>query len=380
MVVCFRWCGTIVLCGKIRKVKYETTRKDSCGSRVNSRMMFSRQIGDQSYTSSHVDYYPFGLEQSTTADSRAALVQYGFPAWMYSGNELDQLNGLNQYDFHARWLDNVVARFTTPDPLAESHYEESPYVYCGNDPVNQVDPLGLDWYYNQEGEFPKYIKGHEENKNYKYHDKTRMLESDHYKYFFGEYGSIYIVEKMTGNINGFLPEPQVTPTGTSLSYNVYSYESLNTMMGEGNRDGGHSATDWLGLTSSVADPIGGGADKILINRGAYMPRGGIYKANIPITVRTPIVNINTTSKVLNGVRVVGKVAVVTSVLATGYQVGKDIQNGKYYSAGTRVAVAGIAAGASFIPVVGWGVALGIGVADFVWGDEFYNYVETKFGN
>jgi len=98
---------------------------------------------------------------------------------MYSGNELDQLNGLNQYDFHARWLDNVVARFTTPDPLAESHYEESPYVYCGNDPVNQVDPLGLDWYYNQEGEFPKYITGHEENKNYKYHDKTRMLESDH---------------------------------------------------------------------------------------------------------------------------------------------------------------------------------------------------------
>ena len=30
-------------------------------------------------------------------------------------------------------------------------------------------------------------------------------------------------------------------------------------------------------------------------------------------------------------------------------------------------------------VVGWGVSLSIGVADAIWGDQFYNYVEQKFG-
>jgi hypothetical protein len=31
---------------------------------------------------------------------------------------------------------------------------------------------------------------------------------------------------------------------------------------------------------------------------------------------------------------------------------------------------------SIIPVVGWGVAIGIGIADVVWGEQFYNWVET----
>ena len=54
--------------------------------------------------------------------------------------------------------------FTTPDPLAEMHYNESPYSYCGNNPVNRVDPSGMDygddedtnddWYYNQDSKTP----------------------------------------------------------------------------------------------------------------------------------------------------------------------------------------------------------------------------------
>jgi len=111
-----------------------------------------------------------------------------------------------------------------------------------------------------------------------------------------------------------------------------------------------------------------------------MPKGQIYKMNRPVTVRTPFANVNTTSKVLNYTRVGGKILFVGGVVATGYQVGNDISNGDYYSAGTRAAVFGIAAGAAFIPVVGWGVAAGIGVADFIWGDQFYNWVETNLGD
>lgn len=81
------------------------------------------------------------------------------------------------------------------------------------------------------------------------------------------------------------------------------------------------------------------------------------------------------SKVLNTVRVAGKIAFVAGIAATAYDVGADINEGKFKSAGARAAVSGVAAGAAFIPIVGWGVAAGIGVADYVWGDEFYNWVE-----
>ena len=45
-----------------------------------------------------------------------------------------------------RYYDYAVPGFTTPDPLAEKHYSESPYSYCGGNPINRVDPTGLDWY------------------------------------------------------------------------------------------------------------------------------------------------------------------------------------------------------------------------------------------
>jgi hypothetical protein len=53
----------------------------------------------------------------------------------------------------------------------------------------------------------------------------------------------------------------------------------------------------------------------------------------------------------------------------------DIQNGKYYSAGARTAVYGVAAGVVAIPIVGWGVSAGIGLADAIWGEKIYNWVE-----
>ena len=37
------------------------------------------------------------------------------------------------------------------DPLAEKHYNISPYVYCANNPVNLIDPDGMDWYKDKDG-------------------------------------------------------------------------------------------------------------------------------------------------------------------------------------------------------------------------------------
>ena len=43
-------------------------------------------------------------------------------------------------------MDPAEGRFTSIDPLAEKYYSVSPYAYCGNNPVNRIDPGGKDWY------------------------------------------------------------------------------------------------------------------------------------------------------------------------------------------------------------------------------------------
>ena len=51
---------------------------------------------------------------------------------MHVGKELEQFESL-------RFYDPLPVRFTTPDPLALSYPFLSPYAYCANDPVNNVD-------------------------------------------------------------------------------------------------------------------------------------------------------------------------------------------------------------------------------------------------
>ena len=161
---------------------------------------------------------------------------------------------------------------------------------------------------------------------------------------------------------------------------VESWDDNSGLMDAASQGGGNGPSDEIALIGAFGGSTGKGAQNILDNRGAYMPRKQIYTVNKPVTVRTPVVNINTTSKVLNYTRVGGKALGVVGVAATGYQVYNDFDNGNYYSAGARTLVAGIALGATAIPVAGWGVAIGIGVLDYMYGDDFYNWVETKMGD
>jgi hypothetical protein len=189
-------------------------------------------------------------------------------------------------------------------------------------------------------------------------------------------GSLRLAGSFGGEITG-VTNGSFNVTNNGIGAVLAANSEAVTWGGSGE---GKGFSDFVGLSGTIGDLIGSGAKNILEDRGAYMPRGGIYKADIPITIKTPFLNINSTSKVLNYARIGSKALVVAGVVATGYQVGNDIVNGNYYSAGTRAAVFGVAAGAACIPVVGWAVAGGIGVADFIWGDQFYNYVQTSLGD
>ena len=80
-------------------------------------------------------YYPFG---GTFATSNVQ-------PYKYNGKELDTKNGLNWYDYGARHYDAALGRWFVIDPLAEKDYLNSPYSYCGDNPIVRIDPNGKIW-------------------------------------------------------------------------------------------------------------------------------------------------------------------------------------------------------------------------------------------
>ena len=52
------------------------------------------------------------------------------------------MNGLNMYDYGARWRGGEVPPWPTMDPLCELYYNISPYAYCHNNPIIFIDPDG----------------------------------------------------------------------------------------------------------------------------------------------------------------------------------------------------------------------------------------------
>ncbi|GAB6010280.1 RHS repeat-associated core domain-containing protein [Dysgonomonas reticulitermitis] len=83
-------------------------------------------------------YYPFG-----TAFAEGTTAEQGKQPYKYNGKELDQMHGLNLYDYSARYYESAIGRFTTVDPLAEKYYSISPYVYVANNPLKYIDPTGM---------------------------------------------------------------------------------------------------------------------------------------------------------------------------------------------------------------------------------------------
>ena len=58
---------------------------------------------------------------------------------MHVDKEFEQFESIDWYDNEARFYDPLLVRFTTPDPLALSYPSLSPYAYCANNPVCNVD-------------------------------------------------------------------------------------------------------------------------------------------------------------------------------------------------------------------------------------------------
>ena len=81
-------------------------------------------------------YYPYGavIADLGTGNSGQPL--------KFGGKELISANGRNEYDFGARRQYPAIPLFTSLDRFCEKYYHLSPYLYCGNDPINRFDQNG----------------------------------------------------------------------------------------------------------------------------------------------------------------------------------------------------------------------------------------------
>lgn len=98
------------------------------------------------------DYDPFGDEISVVSTS----LPYPFPPggsespYKFGGKEWSEIT--STYNFEARQFSPKSHRFMTMDPMSEKYYGISPYAYCAGNPVNIVDPNGMDyWILNRDG-------------------------------------------------------------------------------------------------------------------------------------------------------------------------------------------------------------------------------------
>ena len=82
-------------------------------------------------------YYPFGGTFNDVG-LNPELQQY-----KYNGKELDRTAGLNTYDYGARMYFQGLPTWDRMDPLCEEDYPTSPYAYCRNNPIKNIDKDGM---------------------------------------------------------------------------------------------------------------------------------------------------------------------------------------------------------------------------------------------
>ena len=99
-------------------------------------------------------YYPFGALMG----DRCGVSRNNYK---YIGKELDTMYGWNMQDHEARWYDPIVGRWMVTDPLQEKYFDSSlsslwygvdplagkyannsPYVYCNDNPIRLIDSNG----------------------------------------------------------------------------------------------------------------------------------------------------------------------------------------------------------------------------------------------
>src|SRR5690606_34775571 len=138
--------------------------------------------------------------------------------WKFNGKELDDATGM--YYYGARYYDPRISIFISVDPLAEQFVGWTPYHYVHNNPVNMIDPTGMEADHiivdndnkiqggEMDGDLNIYRGKQDENGNWvKTDEVVGRLANDYQGFQYNEQGGFKgpaIGAKLhTGNVKGF---------------------------------------------------------------------------------------------------------------------------------------------------------------------------------
>ena len=170
------------------------------------------------------DYYPYGTvsrvwtSSATTDDSEK---RYRFGGKEVAGSALTDLAGMGAapgapyLDFGARLYSPRTAMWLSADPLAEKYYGIGQNVYCAGDPVNLVDPKGMDyWILSRDGSLT-HLCDNKENRLYAVDKDNRIT---------GEYFQDYTTNRLFEQLKNKYSK---TDENKHKTYNVSSVENLS---------------------------------------------------------------------------------------------------------------------------------------------------------
>ncbi len=210
-------------------------------------------------------YFPFGMDYVTCQDGSHTVNP--LTTARFSGKERMPMFGMNFLDFDARLYDPLWGRWNVMDPLCEKYYSVSPYAYCLNNPINAIDPNGMDVYLLRSDGRRFLAKKTDDD-----YDQLYATKSD-------EGGHIVsIVENpLRVNDTGLLPQLQgkngaTAETSSSTdAFNVFKFAADNSnvewsLKGYGTEGGG---TGFLLLTSYDEE-------KVTSGNGSYDPSNLLF--------------------------------------------------------------------------------------------------------
>lgn len=200
------------------------------------------------------------------------------------------MHGLNLYDYLVRFYEPSTGRFSTVDPLAEKHFAISPYVYCLNNPMRYIDPLGMDTIHiNQDGEMVWRSKRTDTDVVYIVDANGNKIKDKKGSFVSVSYNSRVISDVKRGSYAGTnYDRYDIEGTGNAttlfefLADNTFVEWSHGVFEGNGNTElnaltTSHSSSSEAGASAAFYDMVDNGSFPLISNhshpRGTRVPSG-----------------------------------------------------------------------------------------------------------
>ena len=153
----------------------------------------------------------------------------------FNSKEDQSLFGTPYIDYGARQYDPAIARWNAVDPLAEKYYPVTPYAFCTDNPVNLVDPDGMDiWELDSLGHIVAVIRNNEYDafhivKQNSYGNWERTGQSISFDY--GTIGKVYSDLERESTVGGKINLTMFEVRGDDNAQNLFEFMANPEFMG-----------------------------------------------------------------------------------------------------------------------------------------------------